>query len=242
VVLSLVCGAAILLAALRWLRPVTVLDIFLGIYAAIMLAWAWPPDRFAFIVYPLILLAVWRVWRAASQRFPARAAILRTGGFAIFAAVVLQSVWNLGDAARTAIRIGVQPVMGPQDAWSETSAQLDWIRDQTPADSIILTNLDPVFYLYTGRKAVRGFMADPYRLFYIQEPGSQPLGTLADFRATIRNEGINYIVRAPNQVFAEASYLDRMILELARTEPHAISLVEQGKDAHFQIYRVEQPI
>jgi hypothetical protein len=126
-----------------------------------------------------------------------------------------------------------------QDPWAETSAQLAWIREQTPAGAVVLANLDPVFYLYTGRKAVRGFQADPYQLFYMTAKDAEPLGTVDEFRETIRREKVEYLVRAPNHAFAEGPALDRLITELARREPDAVRLVAQGNDARYQIYRVD---
>jgi hypothetical protein len=240
--LSVAASLAVLLAGLRWLRTWTVADTFLGIYVAMTLAWAWPPDRFLVVVYPLILCAVWRVYRAGVERFPKYAAMARAAGVALVWIVAFHGVWELRDSARVTASLGVVPVMGPQDAWRDTSAQLDWIRENTAADSVVMANLDPVFYLYTGRKAVRGFQADPYRLFYMPEPGSQPLGPLAELRRTIQDEGVTYIVRAPNNVFAEAPYLDRLLEELVRSAPDTIRMVAQGRDARFRIYRVEGPL
>ncbi len=228
---DLVAGAAVVFAGWRWVRPMTVVHLFLAIYAAMLLAWAWPPERFVVAVYPMVLCLGWQSWRAVLERFPGRASLLRAAGFALLAAVAGQGLWNL-----THLSEGTPPF---GDAWSDTSPLLAWIRDKTPADAVILTNLDPLFYLYTGRKAVRGFQADPYRLYYAPKPDSQPLGTLADFRETIRKQRVTYIVRAPNKGFAEGPYLDRLIMELVTSDPVAIKLVAQGRDPRFQIYRVE---
>ena len=160
-----------------------------------MLAWAWPPDRFVVVVYPLILCLGWRMWRAIADQFPRRAMMVRVGGGLVVALVLAQNAWILADAARTALRIGTVPVMGPQDSWSETSQQMEWIKTQTPTDAIVMANLDPVFYLFTGRKAVRGFQADPYRLFYMPEPGAQPVGNGCRL-AESGSEGAGHIHRS----------------------------------------------
>jgi hypothetical protein len=183
------------------------------------------------VVYPVILILVWRLWQVTAARII---------GLAILAFVVGQCMWNVADGARATLRSGV--VLRRQDSWAETSRQLNWIKANTPANAVILANLDPLFYLWTGRKAVRGFAADPYQLFYIQEPGGRPLGTLADFRNTVRKDGVTYIVRAPNGEFAEAPHLDRLIIELVASEPSSLKLVAQGADPRFQIYRVERPL
>jgi Dolichyl-phosphate-mannose-protein mannosyltransferase len=232
---------AALIVGLPRVKKLTVLDIFLGVYVAMMLAWAWPPFRFVVVVYPLMLLFGWRMWRATLELFPRRAGIVaRLAGAAILAAVFVPCLWRLVDSARDTIRVGVPG--GVQDSWNDTRQQLDWIRDKTPADAVVLANLDPVFYLYTGRKGVRGFQADPYGLFYIPEAGGHPLGTLPDFRRTVVGDRVTYIVRAANNAFTEAPFLDRLILDLAASEPDKIRLVMQGRDARFQIYHIERPL
>ena len=45
-----------------------------------------------------------------------------------------------------------------QDNWRETARMLAWVRVHTPAHAVLMGNLDPVLYLYTGRKSVRGFL------------------------------------------------------------------------------------
>ncbi len=235
--------AAVLFFGLPRLKKLTVMDIFLGVYVAMMLAWAWPPFRFIDVVYPLILLLGWRIWHTTLEIFPRRViTIAGLAGAAILTTVFVLCLWDLAASTRDTLRVGVPAGVGIQDAWSDTRQQLDWIRDETPADSVVLANLDPVFYLYTGRKGVRGFQADPYRLFYITEAGSHPLGTLADFRSSVIRDRVTYIVRAANNNFAEAPYLDRLILDLAASEPDKIRLVMQGRDARFQIYHIEKPL
>lgn len=238
--LSVLAGLTLLLAALRWLRELTVFDIFLGLYVAMTLAWAWPAERFLVVVYPLILFVAWRVWRAAAQRFPQRAVLVRQLAALALTVILVQSLRTLALSTGPTRRTGV--ALGQEDAWSDTSWQLDWIRDHTPADAVVLANLDPVFYLFTGRKAVRGFQADPYQLFYMPDPSARPLGTSEDLLRTIRDERVTYIVRAPNRTFAEAPYLDRLIMDLVHREPGRIRLAAQEPDPRFQIYRIDPPL
>ncbi len=239
--LEVLLSAALLFFGLPRLKTLTVTDIFLGAYVAMMLAWAWPPFRFVVVVYPLILLLVWRIWNTTLEIFSPRViSAARIAGVAIVAAIFIPCLWDLAAMARATARVGVPA--GVQDPWSDTREQMDWIRNQTPPDAIVLANLDPVFYLYTGRKAVRGFQADPYGLFYIPQPDGHPLGTLADFRRTVIGDRVTYIVRAPNKTFEEAQYLDRLILDLVASEPDKIRLVYQGTDPRFQIYHIERPL
>src|SRR6185312_44091 len=136
----------------------------LGIYIAMTLAWAWPPDRFIAVVYPLIALLSWRVWVALTTQLPRWAPAMNVTGMAFISLVIAQTLWGAAVGARATQRTGV--ALGQQDPWWDTSKQLNWIRENTPPDAVLLANLDPLFYLYTGRRAVRGFLANPYDLFY----------------------------------------------------------------------------
>lgn len=236
---EVLASLALLMAALRWVRRMTVVEIFLGVYLAMTLAWAWPPDRFLVVVYPLMLCLAWRIWRAAIERFAGQAHLLRRAGWTLAGLTLASGLWTLNAWTQATLDPAKGKGMVLQDPWAETSAQLTWIREQTPAGAVVLANLDPVFYLYTGRKAVRGFQADPYQLFYMTAKDAEPLGTVDEFRETIRREKVEYLVRAPNHAFAEGPALDRLITELARREPDAVRLVAQGNDARYQIYRVD---
>lgn len=241
--LEVLSAAVVLFFGLPRLETLTVTDIFLGIYVAMMLAWAWPPHRFVVVVYPLILLLVWRIWHAVLEALPRRiVAIARIAGMAIMTAIFVPCLWNLTGMARVTLRTGAPTAEVAQDSWSDTLQQMNWIRDRTPPDSIVLANLDPIFYLYTGRKAVRGFQFDPYGLFYTTGANGHPLGTLADLSETIIRDRVTHLVRAPNSSYAQGPYLDRLILDLAASEPDKIRLVMQGTDARFQIYHIDRPL
>ena len=70
-----------------------------------------------------------------------------------------------------------------------------FIRTSTPADARLLADLDPVFFLNTGRITLRGFAPDGYREYYA------PPGALVNpdgLRAAIARGGVNYVVLTPD--------------------------------------------
>ena len=48
------------------------------------------------------------------------------------------------------------------DNWHQMEKLFNYIRGNTPADAVLLADLDPVFYLNTGHTTVRGFVPDTY--------------------------------------------------------------------------------
>ena len=88
-----------------------------------------------------------------------------------------------------------------------------YIREHTPPDAVILANLDPVFYLNTGRKAIRGFFPDGYKLYYVP---SNSVITPDQLEGEIRRNGVGYVALTPDRDFAEAPAYHRAVEALER--------------------------
>jgi hypothetical protein len=124
----------------------------------------------------------------------------------------------------------------PQDEWRETVRMLDWIERNSSPGAVLIGNLDPVLYLYTGRKSVRGFVQNPYLLHYTADEQALPLGPAGELFDTIRWYGANYLVSAPNASFREGPYLARLTADLLREHPDQFRLVYRSADSRYRIY------
>ena len=218
-------------------RPVC--EIFVVLYAGVVVLWAWPPARFVAPLLPLLLLygylGVQAVCRAL--RLSARGTSLATASAAILCMV--QSGWVLvrtASMARETGAVGVPNVA--QDDWRETARMLAWLRGHTPADAVLMGNLDPVFYLYTGRKSVRGFLQDPFLLHYSTTKDSLPLGSPDELLSAIERYGVTYLIRAPNAQFREGPHLSRLSDQLAARHPGSFRCVYRSADSRYRIYAV----
>ena len=112
----------------------------------------------------------------------------------------------------------------------------DWIERNSSPDAVLTGNLDPVLYLYTGRKSVRGFVQNPYQLHYSTDEHAQPLGPPRELLDTIRWYRANYLVCAPNASFREGPYLARLTADLLREHPDQFRLVYRSADSRYRIY------
>lgn len=126
-----------------------------------------------------------------------------------------------------------------QDDWKPIKELLDWIRQNTPQDSVLLGHLDPAYYLYTGRKAVRGFSADPYLLYYSEKPETA-LGDDQDLLQRIVAYRVGYIVRTPGRMFKEGPIFNVILDKLISEFPEVLRLVKVGADPSCKIYEVDQ--
>ena len=116
-------------------------------------------------VLPLFLWILWRVARAG--RF---ATITKVTAALMIAPALWFGAWSLTPKA--------QP-----DDWSQMQKLFAWINANTPADTVLMADLDPVFYLNTGRSTVRRF--------------SGAEATPGELRAAVLHDHVGYIMLTP---------------------------------------------
>ncbi|MDE3196329.1 MAG: DUF2029 domain-containing protein, partial [Acidobacteriota bacterium] len=201
-------------------------DLFLGLYCLMLLLWAGPPQRFLAPILPLVLWLGWRAFRHARLRELVAAVALILAGIPVWADVL---------RVRQTIAHGQFPSSSavPSD-WGELSRLFGYIRTKTPSDAILLTNLDPMFYLNTGRKAVRGFFPDGYKLYYAP---TNSVITPDQFEKAIIENGVTYVALTPDRDFAEAGAYHRAVEALARggvLEPVGV----EGLSGEYRLFRV----
>jgi hypothetical protein len=190
---GLLTAVALLIVLVR--RRQFVPDLFFGFYCAALMFRTVPPLH-AFV--PVLPLFLWMLWRVA-----------RTGRFAVIARttallMVLPALWFCA--------VRVSPAAAP-DNWHEMEKLFSFIRSTTPRDAVLLADLDPVFYLNTGRTTVRGFTPDSYRSYYAP-PGS--LVTPDELMAAVRRDRISYVVLTPDRDLPESTSFHRAVAALER--------------------------
>jgi hypothetical protein len=185
---------------------------------------------------PLVLLFAYKALALLEERFHLRRSMVTVSLVALFAMAAHALIWQAKTVSN--YQAAVVPYEPPPD-WNQTRMLLEWIRNHTDQKDVFMRNDDPMVYLYTGRKALRGFLADPYELFYAREP-KWPLGPPSHLLKEIARWHVNYIVTEPNSTFEEGPYLLRLI-DAARAEyPSAFEEVWVGPDPRYRIYKVNR--
>lgn len=139
--------------------PVTAL--FMAFYVAIVLMWPFPPTRFIWGIWPLVLLLPALGVRRAVKWRPS------TRGFAVARMATLTA------GVLLAIGYASYNVRGYRHQWwssipravSRTSSPLiSWIATRAPRDVLIASEVESAVYLYTGRSVVpvTTFTTDEY--------------------------------------------------------------------------------
>jgi hypothetical protein len=216
---GLLTAVALLIVLIR--RRQFVPDVFVGLYClALLLRIESPLHAFA----PILPLFLWILWRVA-----------QTGRFATITkatalAMLAPALW-FGAAALSEKK---SPDNLHQDDWHQMQTLFSFIRSNTPADSVLLANLNPVFYLNTGRTTVRGFELDPYRAYY-GPPGS--LVSPDQLHASILHDRVSYVVLTPDRDRPESASFHRAVAALERGGVlEAVSV--PGGSSEYRILRV----
>jgi hypothetical protein len=201
-------AALVTLALLVWAlirRRQLVPDLFLAIYCVLLLTWAGPPQRFIAPVFPLVLWLPWRAFQNIKRRELLAACVIILVGLPIWAdATRIPAALRLGDFSYST---------APPNDWARMQLLFTYLREKTPPDAVILANLDPVFYLNTGRKAIRGFFPTGYKLYYAP---SQSVITPDQLSAEMARNGVTYVALTPDRDFAESPFFHRAVEALER--------------------------
>jgi hypothetical protein len=158
-------------------------------------------------VFPLVL---WLIWRAFQN--------IRRKELLAACALILIALPLWMDAKRipNTLAFGDFPAAprAPDD-WNRMKLLFAYLKDKTPPDTVVMANLDPVFYLNTDRKAIRGFFPDGYKLYY-GASANNPVITPDIMAAEITHNGVNYVAITPDPDFAEAPAFRRAAEALER--------------------------
>jgi hypothetical protein len=221
------------------------IHLFLLFYYGMLLIWVWPPLRFVVPIFPFWLFFAYKGVMLICSNFSSRARIQRTvnEGLVILLCLCLGSALyvstsNVLRIHQPAVSISNPPTNENYD-WYGVSSLLAWTSENTPSDSVLLGNLDPTIYLYTGRKAVRGFVADPYLLYY-SDKSDDSLGSESDLMGVLISQKVNYIIRTPAENFKEVPIFNRMLDRLLLKDERILRLVKEGSHPGYKVYWVNQ--
>lgn len=209
-------------------------------YLGTLLCWLWRPIRYAVPILPVLFFMLAEGLRSRRDLDAQQALRRRIIARVFIAACVVSAGLSTAGITATTIQTGTPTPTNYLHSvdWGQVMELCSWIRTNTPQQSVVSADLDPLFYLYTGRKAIRMFKSDPYSLIY--EPESpQPLGSLDDFRTHIVRNKIAYLVMTPSDGSREGFCLHELVGLLLAKFPQAIRAVKRLDDSRYAIYAID---
>jgi hypothetical protein len=215
------------------------LHLFAVFYCGIILLWASPSARFMVPVLPFLLFFAYKGMVIVLRQIAMRQAVSPAVAGVVVALLLLGEGYTLARVAGNAAANGLVSLnVAEPGRWKDLNALLGWIRNNTSPNSVLQAKLDPAIYLYTGRKAIRGYTADPFELSYAANP-YLPLGKPSDFGWQLVHHRVNYVVRTPSHMSSERRRLNELTHLLMSEFPAAFTLVYVGPDPDYRVYEVD---
>jgi len=231
-VLNFLAGLLVLIGLVRFFvnYKLNLPAVWFAVNIAIVFCWLFSPVRYQVPLYAIALILF--------------ASLLRSARPALIVILAICAVINVGDLFKlrqiTAQQGSPTWALTPPDNWPRTLEAMIWLREHTPSDSVIAANCDPAVFLFTGRKAIRPFDIEDYRLLFDSSPGRLPLGSSERLRNHLKANRISYILMTPMTYFMEAPFFHEQLASLMRASPTAFRLEKRFDDPEFYIVSVDR--
>ncbi len=198
---ALLLGFA-LLGSVATYRSAPATALYPWLYLGIVSLWSFPPFRFVFVLFPLLLalatLGFVRVVRRVGAGHGERGVRSgwrspRTVGLALGAALLTNLAYREGRALTRRVWDGAE-----LDRSAASAEVIAWVQRSTDEDDIVAYEFDPLIALHTARRAVPNNY-EPVHLWYGRsQPAAEPLALL------LRDMGVDYLAVRANVPLAAA--------------------------------------
>lgn len=217
---------------------------FLLSYLLLVIGWLWHPLRFVVPLVPLFFLFSFIGMQAAESALAARVAspqAKRAIGALVRLPLLILVVLNLlwlsfylqnDDSKTTRAWAGRQLPY----AWSGFVETFSWINEHTQEEDVLATAYDPMYYLYTGRKAIRPWFYKPETYFYPYNHPVPNLGSAQKIREELSTIGVRYLIVDPLDGYVEQEAGAEFFAELLHSYPTPPELVFKSSDGLHEIY------
>lgn len=250
---SLLPGLSVLLAGVTALgmiasraREDLVAWSFLMISLMVLLVWPFQSSRYCLPLVPVLVLFLCRGFDHAAQwtrridlaRLPKRL----IHGLVLTPVVVVLGlnlfwlssfVWSRHpDSSR-----GLYGSRAPY-TWAGFEDTFSWVRANTRPEDLLATAYDPMYFLYTGRKAIRPALHRPASYFYPYGAARPDVGSVAELQPQLVELGVKYLIIDPLDGYAERIVTLRLMDDLVKAYGDQAQLVFTSSDGLHRVFRL----
>jgi hypothetical protein len=187
----------------------------------LLLVYSWEPWRYFVPILGFILLLVY----AGVPRHVILGVL-----YIALATQALVGLWSLRKDAQT-MQIVSSESAGFQATWSQIMDMETWLLANSSPDDVVISAMDPLTYLYTGRKAIRGSHLYPMQDFYGIPNNVDVQG---EYVRLLNQPNVRYVVMEPN-------YYDASLTPSTQAFLRDGYLQEVHRSGPFRIYRLVRP-
>ena len=121
-------------------------------------------------------------------------------------------------------------------SWRGFDETFAWIREHAPADALLATAYDPMYYLYTGRQAIRPALHRPATYFYPYGEAKPDVGTVEEIKPQLDKLKVRYLIIDPLDGFAEGKATIKLFENLVTAYGDRAKNVFTSTDGKHKIY------
>jgi hypothetical protein len=123
-------------------------------------------------------------------------------------------------------------------SWSGFLETFNWIRSHTLREDLLATAYDPMYYLYTGRKAILPMFHKPETYFYPYGLARPDVGSVEEIKSEFRRLKVRYLITNPLDQYAEGKAVDTLVPRLLASFSTRPRLVFTSRDEKHKIYEI----
>jgi hypothetical protein len=217
---------------------------FLIFYGGLFLSWPFHPARYSMPLVPVLLLSLFHGVQAVTAIVKSRTTVRWSATITpaavripimLLALLITGWLWSYVHIDRGK-HLPLWGGFRTSYTWTGFSESFSWVKQNTRTDDVLATAYDPMYYLYTGRKAVRPWIHRPETYFYPYGKATPDLGSVEEIRDTLESLGVRFLIVEPLEGYAEMNAVAELFENLLRSFPVQPELVFQSSDGLHRIY------
>ncbi|MGH7816753.1 MAG: hypothetical protein ACREOR_05140, partial [Candidatus Binatia bacterium] len=123
-------------------------------------------------------------------------------------------------------------------SWAGFEESFAWLRANARPDAVLATAYDPMYYLYTGRRAIRPARHRPATYFYPYGQANPDVGTVHEIKPQLEQLRVDYLVIDPLDGYAERKATLKLFGDLVEAFGPRAEQVFTSADGKHRIYRI----
>jgi hypothetical protein len=213
----------------------------------LLLIWPFHPVRYVAPLAPLLIMFLFRGMQAVQSWIESLRKDFALGGLVAkitwlpaLLILLLNGVWLSGyllvyNEQTTRGLYGARAPYG----WQGFEETFTWIRQHVPSNALLATAYDPMYYLYTGRLAIRPAIHRPATYFYPYGQAAPDVGSVDEIKSQLAKLRINYLIVDPLDGYSEGRATLKLFDELVQSYGGGAKMVFSSTDGKHRIYALE---